>query len=152
MGDQQPIFYSAMFSEFLTLNLWWFVALVAVLNLLLFSFLQSSVRGATAVSVLEMPGLQRNGKHVIYDLNSAKQYNTAHIAGAVHLDKKDINANNKSLLKHKDHTVVLVCQSGSESIKAAKTLVGMGFSKVHTLRGGLLAWQKENLPLVASKS
>lgn len=141
-----------MLSEFVSLNIWWFFALALVLNLLLFSFLQGTVRGASSVSVLEMPALQRTGKSVIYDVNTAKQYAIAHIAGSVNLDLKDITADNKSLLKHKDHTVILVCQSGTTSTKAAKALVGLGFSKVNTLKGGLLAWQKENMPLVATPS
>jgi rhodanese-related sulfurtransferase len=139
-----------MFSEFITLNLWWFVALVTVLNLLLFSFIQGSVRGAMPVSALQMPALQRAGKSVIYDLNKPDQYAKAHIAGSINIALDDLNSTNKAVLKQKDHTVVLVCQTGSESIKAAKRLVALGFTKVHPLKGGLVSWQKDNLPLVAT--
>jgi len=29
-------------------------------------------------------------------------------------------------------------------------LVALGFTKVHPLKGGLIAWQKDNLPLVTA--
>ncbi|MEO0368071.1 MAG: rhodanese-like domain-containing protein [Pseudomonadota bacterium] len=139
-----------MFVEFLELNLWWFVAFMLLLNLLLFSFIQGKVKGASHVSVLEMPALQRNGKSVIYDVNSPEQFSKAHIAGALNLSMQDISGDNKKLVKNKDNTVIVVCQSGGESVKAAKGLVALGFNKVHMLKGGLISWQKENLPLVSS--
>lgn len=139
-----------MFLEFINLNIWWFVALVTVLNLLLFSFMQGSVRGATAVTPLGLPALQRTSKSLIIDLNKPEQYAKGHIAGAINMPVVELTADNKKLLKHKDSTVVLVCQSGGESLKGAKSLVSLGFTKVHPLKGGLIAWQKENLPLVAS--
>ena len=139
-----------MFTEFVTLNIWWFVALIVVLNLLLFSFLQGAVPGATAVSALEMPRLQRGGKSVIYDLNSADQFAKGHISGASNIALSDLSGDNKKLMKQKDKPVILVCQSGGQSTKAAKTLVGLGFSQVYFLKGGLIAWQKENLPLMTA--
>lgn len=142
--------YLTMLSEFITLNIWWFVALVTVLNLLLFSFMQGTVRGATPVSALQMPALQRSGKSVIYDLNKPDQFAKGHIASAINLSLDEIKADNKKLLKHQDNTIILVCQSGGESIKAAKSLVALGFTKVHPLKGGLIAWQKDNLPLVTA--
>ncbi len=140
-----------MFIEFINLNIWWFVALVTVLNLLLLSFIQGSVRGATAVTPLGLPALQRSGKSVILDLNKPEHYAKGHIAGSINMQLPEFSADNKKLLKHKDSTVVLVCQTGGESLKGAKSLVKLGFTKVHPLKGGLIAWQKESLPLVADK-
>lgn len=138
-----------MFSEFIALNIWWFVALVVVLNLLLFSFIQGAVPGAKSVSALELPGLQRSGKFVIFDVNPAAQFAKGHIAGAQNIALSDITADNKKIAKHKNSTVIITCQTGSQSAKAAKALVGLGFTKVHLLKGGIIAWQKENLPLIA---
>lgn len=123
------------------------MALVTVFNLLLFSFLQGNVRGATAVTTSQLPALQRSGKFVIYDLNKPDVFSKGHIAGSENLALSDISADNKKLIKQKDNTVILVCQTGGESTKAAKALVALGFSKVNILKGGLISWQKENLPL-----
>ncbi len=140
-----------MFIDFVNENLWWFLALAVIFNLLLLSILQGSVKGANKVSALEMPALQRKGKSVIIDVNDPKQYAVSHIPKSVNFALSDLNAENKDLLKHKDNTVIIVCQTGSLSIKAAKSLIELGFSNINILNGGLVSWSKENMPLTAEK-
>lgn len=136
-----------MFAEFLSQNLLWVAAFVVVANLLLLSFLQANVKGAHMVSALELPKLQRGGKSVIIDVNEQGQFSQAHIPEAENFSLADITADNKALLAHKDKTVIVVCQTGSRSTKAARALVALGFTDVHVLRGGLMNWTKENLPV-----
>jgi rhodanese-related sulfurtransferase len=141
-----------MFIEFVNENLWWFVALAIVFNLLLLSVLQNSVRGANSVSALEMPALQRKGKSVVVDVNKAEHYAASHIPKSVNFPLETLNAENKALLKHKESTVIVTCQTGSRSAKAAKQLISLGFTNVNILNGGLVAWSKENLPLTKVKA
>jgi len=139
-----------MFLEFFNQNIWLFVALIIVFNLLVWSIVQSQVKGANTISALEMPRLQRDDKSVIVDVNTSKDFALSHIPDAINVPLEDISADNKALLKHKDNTVIVVCQSGTRSTKAAKQLVEYGFSNVTILRGGLLSWTKENLPVTKS--
>ncbi|WP_164011056.1 rhodanese-like domain-containing protein [Pyxidicoccus trucidator] len=44
--------------------------------------------------------------------------------------------------------VLLVCRSGGRSAKAAAQLVARGFTRVMNLRGGMLAWNTAELPVV----
>lgn len=136
-----------MFLEFVNENLWLFVILAIVFNLLVWSMLQGVVKGANMVSALEMPALQRKGKSVIIDVNKSQDFAASHIPNALSAPLEDISDDNSELLKHKASTVIVVCQTGSRSAKAATKLVSLGFSNVHILRGGLMAWSKENLPL-----
>ncbi|GHG89528.1 rhodanese-like domain-containing protein [Comamonas sp. JC664] len=46
--------------------------------------------------------------------------------------------------------VVLVCRSGARSARAAAQLVGLGFTRVMNLRGGMLAWNTARLPVVST--
>ena len=48
----------------------------------------------------------------------------------------------------RDRDVLLVCRSGGRSAKAAVQLVEMGFTRVMNLRGGMLAWNTAELPVV----
>ena len=48
----------------------------------------------------------------------------------------------------RDAPVLLVCRSGGRSGKAALTLHALGFRKVVSLRGGMLAWNALHLPTV----
>lgn len=139
-----------MFIEFFNQNIWLFVALIVVFNLLILSILSGRVKGAKTISALEMPRLQRNDNCVVIDVNSNNDFTASHIPNAINFQVEDLNAQNNELLKHKDNTTVLVCQSGSRSVKAAKILIGLGFSDVTILNGGLISWTKENLPTTSS--
>ena len=139
-----------MFVEFFNQNIWLFVALIVILNLLVLSLFQGRVKGVKTISALEMPQLQRTDNCVVIDVNTSTDFNSSHIPNSVNFQLDDLNADNKALLKHKDDTTILVCQSGTRSVKAAKQLVELGFTNLTILRGGLLSWTKENLPVTSS--
>jgi len=109
----------------------------------------SEVKGAKTVSALELPSLQRDGDAVIIDVNTKNDFNIAHIPDALNFPLESLNNNNKALLKLKDQTAIITCQTGSISNKAAKNLIELGFSNIHILRGGLIGWTKENLPVTS---
>jgi len=136
-----------MFEEFINQNLLWFGALALISVLLILSYLQGAVAGVKTVSVLEMPMLQRKGKSALIDVNKAEHFAAEHIPNSLNIPLEDINADNTALLKHKDKTTIVVCQTGSRSTKAAKLLTGLGFTNVNVLNGGLVSWTKENLPV-----
>ncbi|RBP53752.1 rhodanese-like domain-containing protein [Arenicella xantha] len=140
-----------MFAEFFNQNIWLFAVLATIVVLLIFSFLNSSVKGAKSVSVLEMPALQRKGKSIIIDVNKPEHFTATHIPQSVNFPLEELNAENSALLKHKDKTAILVCQTGSRSNNAAKKLVELGFTNVNILRGGLISWTKENLPIASTR-
>ena len=54
---------------------------------------------------------------------------------------------NTDRLPGKDEGIVLYCKSGRMSVEAAKTLVGLGYTNVRDLKGGMDAWGKAGLPL-----
>jgi rhodanese-related sulfurtransferase len=50
-------------------------------------------------------------------------------------------------LPGEDARIVLYCRSGNMSADAAKTLVGLGYTDVWDLRGGMIAWEKASFRL-----
>ena len=46
--------------------------------------------------------------------------------------------------------LLMVCRSGARSGRAAAALLGMGFTDVTNLTGGMLAWDAAGLPVVQS--
>lgn len=140
-----------MFIEFVNQNIWWFLALAVVANLLVWSIVQGSAPGANMVSPLQMPALQRKGKSLILDVNKAADFEREHIPNAVNMPLESLDTKAKELDKFKDNAIIISCQTGSRSVKAARELVKAGFSNVNVLRGGLIAWNKENLPLSSGK-
>lgn len=47
----------------------------------------------------------------------------------------------------RDEPIVTVCRSGGRSGTAARVLVNLGFSKVASMAGGMLAWTAQGLPV-----
>ena len=56
-----------------------------------------------------------------------------------------------SLTKNKKGTV-LVCENGASSAECAARLRKQGIDNVFSLKGGVMAWQQENLPIVSKSS
>lgn len=139
-----------MFSEFLSQNILWVGAFMLVANLWLWSLLQGRVAGVSYVSALELPALQRGGKSVIIDVNEAQQFSSSHIPDAKNFPLSSLGEQNSKLAKLKNHTAVIVCQTGGKSAKAAKLLKQQGFEDLHILRGGMMSWTKENLPTTSA--
>lgn len=141
-----------MFAEFVDQNIWLFAAFFTIATLLIFSYTTAGVKGASYISVLEMPTLQRKGKSIIIDVNKAEHYAAGHIPKSVNFPLEGLSADDAALMKHKDKTTILVCQTGSRSATAAKKLVEIGFTNLHILRGGIISWTKENMPIASTKN
>jgi thioredoxin len=85
----------------------------------------------------------------LIDVRTAEEYTRGHLQGATNWD---INTNAFISQVHtlnKSKPVFVYCLAGSRSHQAAKELNQQGFTKVFELKGGKLAWEKKNLPLVA---
>jgi rhodanese-related sulfurtransferase len=59
----------------------------------------------------------------------------------------EIEQNLSKLPAEKDAKIVLYCRSGNMSSTAAKVLVGLGYTNVWNLKGGMVEWEKAGLPL-----
>ena len=62
----------------------------------------------------------------------------------------EIAENLDKLPQDKEAKLVLYCQSGRMSEIALETLVGLGFTDVYNLSGGMREWQKRGYQLVRS--
>ncbi len=59
----------------------------------------------------------------------------------------EIEQNLDQLPAEKDAKIVLYCRSDRMSNLAAETLVGLGYTNIWNLDGGMVAWEKAGLPL-----
>jgi rhodanese-related sulfurtransferase len=83
----------------------------------------------------------------VVDVREPEEWDAGHIEGARHISGDALGER----LHELDHTrpVVTVCRSGSRSSDAARVLVAEGFP-AENLDGGMLAWEKAGLAVVAS--
>jgi rhodanese-related sulfurtransferase len=101
---------------------------------------------AGAVSPQDAVRLMNQGAAVL-DLRSSEQYATGHIRGARNLPLERLADGLDALKRYKDRPVIVYSEYGSQAAGALRTLGKQGFGKAVSLRGGLGAWQAEQLPL-----
>ena len=135
--------------DFIVNNWYLFAALVVVLGLLALDPIRQHASGLKKVSPLEMPQVTRNGS-VILDVSEPGEFKKGHIPNAVNMTLKNMQAGLGKLEKQKKKTVIVVCQAGNKAQSAAKMLIKNEFENVYVLSGGMMAWRKENLPVVKS--
>lgn len=100
-----------------------------------------------SVSANEAAKMQNERNAVIVDVRETDEWNTGHIAGAIHIPLSDVKNRVAELEKFKDSPVITQCRSGARSAKAAEVLINAGFSAVYNLDGGINAWQKAALDI-----
>ncbi len=105
------------------------------------------LRGATGVVPVDAVQLLNQGALVI-DVRDPERFAEGHIIGARNVPSANLAAQADALKKWKEKPVIICCDAGMTSATAARTLRASGFTKVVNLKGGLAAWQGENLPVV----
>jgi rhodanese-related sulfurtransferase len=103
-------------------------------------------RGKRA-SALQVTQLINRGKTTVVDVRSAEEFAAGHLRDAKNIPLADLTARIGELEKSKPRAVVVVCQTGARSDKAARQLAAAGFDDVVSLDGGLTAWQAAGLPV-----
>src|SRR5262245_57681229 len=108
---------------------------------------RARARGSSDVSPGDAVRLL-NGGAVVIDVREAKDYEAGHIIDARSIPAAELGERAEQLKKFKEKPVLVYCDAGFDSAKAARTLRDQGFAKVVTLRGGLRGWRQDNLPIV----
>ncbi|WP_046656445.1 molybdopterin-synthase adenylyltransferase MoeB [Lysobacter capsici] len=66
---------------------------------------------------------------------------------ALGIVKDALEAEPRAHLPDRDAAIVLICQSGARSLRAAQTLLDAGYVRVASVEGGTARWIAEGLPL-----
>lgn len=107
----------------------------------------SDVSGAEAVAIIkENAG---NANFVILDVRTPQEYNSGYINGAVNIDYRAADFNDRIAALDKGKVYLVYCGSGMRSAAAVEIMRGLGFSEVYNVLGGLSAITAVNDPAVA---
>lgn len=88
-----------------------------------------------------------NGGAAVLDIRPPERFAAGHIIGAVNIPVEELAGREDEVARKKDRPVIVCCDSGASSGKAAAALRKASFPAVVRLKGGIIAWERENLPL-----
>jgi rhodanese-related sulfurtransferase len=131
--------------EFITNNYLLVLAFLLALGMLLFS---ESKKSGASVSTNEAVQLINKQDAVLVDIRTKKEWETGYITNSIHIPLVDFDKRMGELEKQKDQDIVVVCNMGQTAGAACKKLTAAGFTKVVRLKGGIVEWKAQNLPLV----
>ncbi len=135
-----------MDTQFLQDN-WMLVSLAVVSGgMLAWSFLGSRLSGIEQADTLKATRLF-NDDALILDVREDKEYAAGHIPKARHIPLGTLNSRIKELDKYKNKPILVTCRSGQRSARACRILKKAGFETVFNQSGGIIAWERANLPV-----
>jgi rhodanese-related sulfurtransferase len=104
-------------------------------------------RRGDKVSILQATQLINQGKGIILDVREPAAFSAGHLRDAKNIPLKELSTRLAELDKFKSKPVIIVCQSGMQSAKAAAQLKKAGFTDAVSMDGGIAAWQTQGLPI-----
>ena len=101
--------------------------------------LPSEVDVATVASIKEQPDV------FVLDVREIDEYTAGHIPGVTLIPMNDVPSRLQEIPT--DKTVILTCRSGNRSAQVTSFLQEQGYTNVHNMQGGILAWQEAGYPV-----
>ena len=126
---------------------WMLVALAVVSGAMLtWSFIGGKLSGVEQADTLKATRLY-NDDALILDVREDKEFASGHIPKARHIPLGKLSSRIQELDKHKKKPILVTCRSGQRSARACRMLKKAGFETVYNQAGGIIAWERANLPV-----
>jgi rhodanese-related sulfurtransferase len=93
-----------------------------------------------------MVQLMNRDKAVVIDVCEPDEFARGHVIGAKNLPLGQLEDKLAQVVKNKSAQVIMVCQVGARSARAATSARKLGYENVQSLSGGLRAWTAASMP------
>ena len=123
------------------------IALIGVATLLSVSI--ASAEALPEIDVAAAAAQIQDKQITVLDVREPAEFATGVIQGAVLIPLGQVEKRIGELDGLKDRPMLVVCGSGGRSAQAIKVLSKYGFTKLTNIKGGMNAWRKAKLPVVA---
>ncbi|MBX2838107.1 MAG: rhodanese-like domain-containing protein [Gammaproteobacteria bacterium] len=137
------------FVEFVGNHPFLWMAFAAVLGMIIFTEYSRVASGVTGLSPFAATQLLNKGDALVVDVRDEKEFKAGHVLNARNLPVSSLDKRLVEIDKFKEKNVVLYCDNGMRASRAASKMKKNGFTQLHTITGGVGAWEKANLPLVS---
>ena len=126
-----------------------YLVLIALLSggMLLWPLLRQGGSGPQ-VNTLEATLLINQKDAILIDIRDAAEFAKGHIVNARNVAAGEIEAQMAGLVKNKQKSLIVYCETGRQSGSATAKLRELGFANAVSLGGGVAAWKQAGLPVV----
>ena len=122
--------------------------LVSIFFLLLILFiLNESKRSGKTIDTQQLVQLMNRENAVVLDVRDSTEYSQGHIPNALNIPYSALSGRVREIEQYKETPVVVTCKMGQHSSAATNILRKSGFTNVAKLRGGLMEWRGQNMPV-----
>lgn len=125
-------------------QLW--VALVAILAVIIFEEIKKMTGKTKRLSPQEVSILVSHDEAVIVDMRSIEEFKNGHILGAINTEETNIDELAKKLEAHKNKRIVLIHNSENTALNLGNKLAQKELN-TYVLAGGINAWKNASLPI-----
>src|SRR3954447_10934275 len=87
----------------------------------------------------------------LIDVREPHEWDEAHLEGAVHVPQGELLDRISEVAPDHSERIVLYCRTDNRSSRAADALQDLGYENVSVMRGGIVDWQENGLPVVAAQ-
>ncbi|MFC7369119.1 MULTISPECIES: rhodanese-like domain-containing protein [Vreelandella] len=124
--------------------------LVGAFLLVLIAWVAYEARSAATNAVTSTQATQLINREdaVVLDIRESKDFKAGHIAGARNIPQSSLDSRMSELEKVKSQPIIVVCKHGQSSGAAQSKLAKAGFERANKLKGGMVQWQADGLPVV----
>ena len=126
------------------LDNWMLIAMALASGLAL---LFPTLNKGQGLSPQDMVQLMNREKATVIDVCEPDEFARGHVIGAKNVPLSQLEDKLSQVVKNKAGHVIMVCQVGARSARAAATARKLGFENVQSLAGGLKAWQAASMPV-----
>ena len=113
----------------------WIIVLLVVA---VFVWRMMPTKGIGSISTEELKGILKDKSKQFLDVRTPGEYKGRHIKEFTNIPLNTLKEQLGNFDKSKE--VVIICQSGMRSAKAANMMKKSGFEKVTNVKGGMSAW------------
>lgn len=82
---------------------------------------------------------------LILDVREQHEYDAGHIPGVTLIPSGQVSGRLNEIPK--DRPVIVTCRTGNRSSSVARSLRAQGYTNVHNMEGGIVAWQGAGYPV-----
>jgi len=125
--------------------------LVAVVIMLVMNEFKRKLLGFNEVGINDAVRLINQDNALALDVREDKEFCDGHILNAVNIPLGLLEGRLKEIEQHKQSPVIIYCRSGQRAAKAGAVLKRQGFTSIHKLNGGMMAWVDANMPVNRKK-